>query len=96
MVKIFWPNQEVPTWLQAVRPMEGYENDCVLNQPTFKSIVFVWKRDGYWMIYNPVPYTYAMSISSAKNAIFDGLGCGEDANNKGCCFVGSYTRVLKW
>ena len=73
MIKLFFPSQKVPEWIETVRPKLGYENDCKLSQPIFKSIILAWTWKGSTMLYNLIPFTLFM-YCDAENAIIDGSG----------------------
>lgn len=79
MIRVFFPAQNVPKWLQKVEITKGYENDPESKLPEkFKFLRFciAVKFRGYFWLFSPVATEHLMVIEKATNVTISGQGRG--------------------
>ena len=52
MIRLFFPGQKVPEWLEKQHPIKGFENQWKPCEIKFASLVLVWDRSESYCIAN--------------------------------------------
>lgn len=72
MIKIFFPKQYVPEWLNKQTAQKGFEKHYKAAEVKFESVVLVWAWRGSYRVVNVLPTNVHMSVIGGEYAIVQG------------------------
>lgn len=87
MMRLFFPGQNVPEWLEKVEPKHA---QSILGTLTFSSVVIVYSSNGAYHI-KPIVGDYSMTLSYAESVTLVGQSpCGGSGG------VVHYSALMDW